>query len=174
MPTITVKNVTGGTLPLPVSGTHFDGLAVSGSYTASQAKSGSVPDEVYEAFMAGMAAGIGAGSWTVVQTAADWPIVERTENIVAGPVADTGTFTVTAPVRLRARGYTPVSIRVYTVGAGAVGARTQTHYPLVDTTGTGIRIATYVESTGVLTLANESGGALSAIHVQVAWARVTV
>lgn len=174
MPTLRVKNVTGGTLPLPATGSHLAGLAVSGSYTTGQVKTGVVDDGLIEDFMAAMAVGIGAGSWTVVQTAASWPILERTEEIIAGPVADNAALTHTAPLRLRALGYSPVSVRVYTVGAGAVGARTQTHYPLVDAAGTGFELGTYVETTGVLTVTNRSGGPLSDIHVQVAWARVTV
>ena len=174
MPTVRIHNTSGAIRTLPVSGSHYAGLTVLGSYTIGQVKTGSVPNEIYEEFAAAMAAEIALGHWVMTQTAASWPIIERTEDIIAGPVADNVAATVTAPLRLRALGYSPISVRVYTVGAGAVGARTQTHYPLVDAAGTGWELGTYVETTGVLTLTNRSGGALSAIHVQVAWARVTV
>ncbi len=82
----------------------------------------------------------------------------------AGAIADDATWTITLPESGIAQ--LPVIRAVITYGAGAVGARTATYYPIVDTGSAlvGVEVVSFVETTGVLTLQNRSGGALSDIR----------
>jgi len=88
------------------------------------------------------------------------------EDTVAGPISDTANFTITV-TDLIGKGAKPLAVRcsVESGGPAAVGARTWTLYPEEGAAGVGVQPVSYVETTGVLTMANQSGGALSNIHV---------
>lgn len=83
------------------------------------------------------------------------------QDIGPASTADNATWDVVFP-ELAGTGGVPIVRSVYTYGAGAVGARTATFYPAVDTGSAlvGIEVVSYVEATGTLTLTNRTGGAL--------------
>lgn len=68
----------------------------------------------------------------------------------------------------------PLVKAVITYGAGAEGVRLATYYPIVDTGSAlvGVEVVSYNENTGILTLTNRSGGALTTPTVILELARV--
>ena len=71
-------------------------------------------------------------------------------------IADSGTTVVTLPEKYRNGGWTPVILGANTLPTGAQGARTITSVSTAT-----IWTATYVESTGVLTITKGAGGTLT-------------
>lgn len=86
----------------------------------------------------------------------------------AASVADDATWTVDLTDLLGSDGQTglPCVQAVVCYGAGDAGARTATYYPVINTGSAlaGVEVVSYVETTGVLTLQNRSGGALTNIR----------
>lgn len=79
-------------------------------------------------------------------------------------IADDANWVITLPSDMAGQGWLPVAVMVNAVDNSALnaGARTWTPQDSVGEAGTpvGADLISYVESTGVLTVANRSGGAL--------------
>lgn len=84
----------------------------------------------------------------------------------AGPVADNANWTIQLPTREVAKAVVPCVKAVVTYGAGTPGARLATYRPVVDVGSAlaGVEVVSYNEATGVLTLTNRTGGALSNVR----------